>query len=226
MPAVTLAELRTRVRQASDLESAAGFVTDVEMTGIINRACWALDGKLHTTWEDYFATVLNVTLSGTAYTLPADFYKLLFIDVNGGGSGGGWGELREYALAERNLYRNSRDTSARGNRYRIFGKSLTLLPGLAAPTQAVLAYYPQVAPLVLDSDTRDYPNGWEEWAVQKAALVCLVKEERDTSGVERLLALEEERIASEAPERVAQPLHAVDVEEFTLEDGVAPWRRQ
>lgn len=223
MALVTLAQLRARVREAADLEAAAGFITEAQLTGIVNRACWALDDKLHATWADYYCTTLEVQLSGSAYALPEDFYKLLFLDVRG--SDGCWGPLRQYKLVERNVYRNSTDKRVEGQRYRILGKTLTLLPGLASPASAVLAYYPQVAPLVLDTDTRDYPNAWEEWAVLWAALVCVTKEERDTSGLEKLLAREEERILAAAPDRDAEPMEAVDAEGLREGYGIAPWRR-
>jgi hypothetical protein len=223
MGLVTLAQLRSRVREAADLEASAGFISEAQLTGIINRACWALDSQLHRTWEDYFCTTLEVTLSGTSYALPADFYKLLFLDVRGSDSQ--WRPLGQYKLAERNLLRNATEKRVECNRYRILGKTLTLLPGLTAPTPAVLAYYPQVAPLVLETDTRDYPNGWEEWAVLWGALVCLVKEERDTTGLEKLLAREQERIALDAPDRDAEPMGPVDVEAQQWGEGIASWRR-
>jgi hypothetical protein len=55
--------------------------------------------------------------------------------------------------------------------------------------------------LVVAGDTVDFPQQWEEWAVVHAGIKCLVKAERDTSGLAQRLALEDQRISALAPKR-------------------------
>lgn len=227
MPTVTLTELRTRVRKHADMESST-FVTDDELTGYLNRALWALDDKLHTLWEDYYAAEVEVSLSGTSHTLPEDFYKLVGVDVRQGG-GGDWVGLKPYALAERNAMRNLRQARPEEQRYRIQGtRTLHFLPGFSGATTAIISYYPQRAALVDDGDSVEYPHGWEEWAVLQAAIVCLTKEERDTTAKEKLLALENARVEASAPVRdVVEPFRVVDTESGAdcPRGGPAPWRK-
>jgi hypothetical protein len=223
--ATTLAQMRTRVRELADMQDST-FVTDSELAGYLNRALWALDDLLHNTWEDYYAVEETVTFSGTSYTLPSDFYRLIAVDVRG--STGAWVGLTQYNVADRNLYRNSTLTTPEAQAYRLSGRrSLLFLPGFSGNVDARLIYYAQQPALALDSDTRDYPNGWEEWAILKAAIVCLGKEERDATHLERMLAMEDSRIRDAAPQRELAPVTVADVETASADlSEYGPTRRR
>lgn len=209
MGVATLASMMERVRQLADLEDGGAFIADAELIGHINRACWQLDDILQGTWEGYFTKEVPVTLSGTSHALPADFYKLVGVDIRG--SRGEWVALRQYAEASRNSYRNARPGYAEDVRYQLRAASLAFLPGFASPTEAFLLYYPQLPAMVAPTDSRDYPNGWEQWAVIQAAILCLTKEERDTGPLERLLALEDKRVRDAAPVRNMEQLTISDI---------------
>ena len=228
MGVVTLAELKTRVRELSDLEDDLGFVDDSELVGHINRSLWALDDLLHKTWADYFVQEVNVTLGGPTHSLPADHYKLVAVDVRDTDTV--WYDLKPYMLAERNALRNiTTPVLARSVKYRLMNNALRFLPDMPAGTQGVITYYPQQPALTLAGDTRDYPNGWEQWACLQAAIILLTKEERDTGALEALLARETARIEASAPIRDEAPVSFVesnDVGGVALNaDGIARWRR-
>jgi hypothetical protein len=228
MAVVTLAELRTRVRVLADLEDDSEFVDDLELKGHINRSLWALDDLLHKTWADYFVVEFPTAFSGTSYPLPEDFYKLVAVDVRRTDST--WTDLKPYMLAERNTLRNlTTPVTVDAVKYRILGAELKFLPAMPANTQAILTYYPQMGALVNDADTRDYPNGWEQWACLQTAVILLTKEERDTSALEMLLARETARIEASAPIRDEAPVAFVesnDVGGVALNaDGISRWRR-
>jgi hypothetical protein len=210
VPTITLLELRERVRDAADMADT-DFVSDEELNRHINNALWALDDKLHRTWEDYYSEELSTTVTGNTHPLGVNFYKLVGIEVRQGGTGD-WVQLKPYSHAERSLYRNLNTTRPEENRYRIRGTGvLHFLPGFSAATPAIITYYSQRTALEDDADDVEYPGGWEEWAVLKAAINCMAKEERDTAALEKLFALEDQRVS--------------DVESGDSGAGIARWRR-
>lgn len=226
MEVVTLAQLKQRVRELADLEDDSAFVDDAELTGHINRALWALDDLLHKTWADYFAVEVPVTMVGGTHALPADFYKLVAVDVQTTSSI--WVDLKPYMLAERNTLRNlTLPVLAESVKYRVMGRSLRLLPDMPAGTPALITYYPQQPSLTLDADTRGYDNGWEQWACLQAAIVVMTKEERDTSNLDKLLAMETARIEASAPIRDEAPVAFVESGDVGAlnADGISRWRR-
>jgi len=225
MGTVTLLELKRRVRELADLEDDAEFVDDAELVGHLNRSLWSLDDLLHKTWADYYVEELAVTFSGPSHLLPGNLYKLVAVDVK---SGNTWHDLKPYSLAERNTLRNAMGpVNPEGVKYRLMGNSLRFLPDMPANTSALITYYPQQPALVEDGDTRDYPNGWEQYACLMAAIVLLTKEERDASALERMLAAEKARIEESAPLRDEAPVSFSEPTEnasgFTA-DGIARWR--
>lgn len=225
MATVTLAQMATRVRQTADLEVDGGFISAAELNGHINRACWALDDMLHATWEGYFTKEVAVNLSGGSHLLPTDFYKLVGVDVKN--VGGYWFTLQPFAESSRAAMRNRASGPAEGTFYQVRSGTLVLLPALAETVQAMIVYYPQMPALVLDTDTRNYPNGWEQWAVLQAAMLCLAKEERDSTAVEKLWALEDKRIRDSAPMRQMQQPGLNDTESLLPRvDGVGRWGRR
>lgn len=197
MAVVTLADLSTRVRQAADMEKST-FIKADELRGIINRALTALDDMLYDTWTDHRLVILPFTFTADTYTLPTDFYRLRTLDVRWAGR---WKGLAPFMHAERNALRNATGVAPDACRYQLHNlRQLRLLPGFrGAQVPAEVAYYPQRAPLVLDTDTAEFPNGWEEWAVLSAAIVCKTKEERDPGTLVSLLGLEAARLEKAAP---------------------------
>lgn len=199
MPAVTLAELRTRVLQAADLEGSS-FVTTAELNVMVNGSVDALYDLLVGVWEDYFAKDIAVTLTGTSFVLPVDFYKLGGLD--GVGSDSRWFPVQEAPWAERNRWRNLQGARPEDVRYTLRGNTLQFLPGFG--TQSVtgsLSYIPLRPRLVGDTDSVDFPQQWEEWAVIHAGLKCLTKAERDLTGLDYRMKMEDARIAKIAPKR-------------------------
>lgn len=212
MPTTTLAELRERVRLKVDMVGS-DFVEDPELDGMINRAIFALDDKLHESRKDYFLVEEDVTLSGQSHELPPAFYKLVGVDVQS--SNGDWVALHPFEWGERNALRNLRNARPEEMRYRLLGGTdgvqvLSFLPGFSAPAAARLSYYPQRESLINPTDAVTYPQAWEEWAVLRAAIEARTKEERDTASLVGLLRLEEARINTSVPVRdVVEPVRMV-----------------
>ncbi len=151
-PKMTLAELRTAARQRADMVHSQ-FVSDDELTSYVNASYFELyDLLVQKYGNDYFVSESSFPLvSGTAkYGLPADFYKLLGVDLQVSGGDDGYVSLRPFTMAERN-----RHASAAGNwlgvsslRYRISGNDLWFTPTPDGGQQVRLWYVPRLARLI------------------------------------------------------------------------------
>lgn len=199
---VTLGALRTSSKQRADMENS-GFIGDPEWNAMINKSAQKLYDKLTTVFEDYYQKQVQLTVgaASSVQPCPADFYKLIAMDevvsgtvstdattglliLNGKGV-----PVLPYNLQERNSYVTP-------------GSSRTL----------IMSYVPALAPMVLDADTFDGINGWEEFIIVDAARNAGIKEETDVSELVRDLGDIAKRIEDCAPNRDAgQPIKMVDV---------------
>lgn len=220
MTAVTLTTLRARARARAD-QPVAGFVADsaTELDSWINEGVQILHEKLVAAYgSDYVETSSAFTCSGSSdLTLPADFFKLLGVDIN---LQSGVVALQPYMRAERNAYRNS-SNGFRRPRYKLSGATtLRLLPAPSSGTTGTIWYSPTAAILVAGSDAVNFPNGWERYVVAYAAQSMVMKEEGDTRPLDALIDGMNKEIQSIIDNRDAgAPLHAVDVDVSDID----PW---
>lgn len=181
----TLAQLKTEVRQQSDQENS-DFISDAELTTYINSAYGEYNDLLISRYEDIFTQETDLTITtGNVMTLPTNFIKLRGVDFNS--TSDGPFSLRHYNFNERNKYDNLNVLF--GDRYsrvyRVIGEEIHILPANAATGTYTVHYIPAFTPLVLDTDTVNGWNGWEEYIVVDAAIRVLQKEESDTSDLQR-----------------------------------------
>lgn len=189
-PQMTLAEIRTAARQRADM-TASQFVTDAEFNSYINSSLAELYDLLVTSYgNDYYATTANITtVTGQdRYALPADFFKLLGVDLAIQGTAGSanatYVSLRPFNMTERNRYTTASVQTWVGVtniRYRLSANSLWLTPTPQNGQSLRLWYVPRVIPLVNDADVADGVSGWLEYVVVDAAVKALQKEESDVS---------------------------------------------
>lgn len=200
MPEVALSELMVRAREHADQEDST-FVTDDALKRWLNKSLDALYGRVVTLWEDYYLTRLDTSLTGDAYALPSDFFKLVNIKVRA--STGKFVRLTKCTAAEEDDYLSVAGLPPEGVRYRVEGeRTMRLFPGYGSTeVDAKLAYIPLRTQLVDDDDTFSAPQGWEEWAVLDTAVRMVTKAEQDTGGLLRLQLAEEARLLREAPKR-------------------------
>jgi len=120
--------------------------------------------------------------------------------------------LLRFQFQERNAYRNA-STYFGSNypRYRIEGTNVRFYPAPSDGTTATLWYIPSAAELSGDSDSVNYPSGWEEYIVVDAAIKMRVKEESPID--ELMLAKNEQRrrIEEAAEHRDGQPDRVSDM---------------
>lgn len=200
--ATTLAQLTARAQQESDNVNS-GFISTTgapsEWTNYINQSFAEIYGLTAQVYgAEYFVVDPPYSFStdgiNDKFSLPADFFKLLGVDVLYGGTNQ-WVSLNQFNIPERNKF------------------SAINTPIPAAGQTVRLLYVPRFTPL---TSTQDLPdalsmNGWDEYIVVDAAMKALGKEEGD---VTLLMARKQaliDRINAEAENRdAANPATIVD----------------
>ena len=202
----TLAQFKTRAREASDQEGSL-FVSDSELTTYINSSAQELYDLLVSSFTDLYTT-LSASQTPTvtaAITLPADFYKLRGVDYQISTSE--WVDVQQFSFQER----NNNNSLAFGSfnrltdvRYRLTGSSILLTPEDKALNSTFRIWYvPVMSELVDDTDTFNGINGWEQYIVIDAAIKMLNKEESDSSNLVLQKKQLKERIETMAQNRDA-----------------------
>ncbi len=233
MAAVTLATLRAKVRERADMTGSL-FITDTadSLDGWINEGAQKLH-NLHVLafGEDYVekSSVLTTANGTTDYTLPADFFRLLGVELPISGQ---QRSLKRYNRAERNVYQGSLSGYSQMSlpRYKLSKGVLRLLP---APTgvlvgkiwyspllQVIKADLSVINTLVDAADTINFENGAERYIIKYAARIAMSKQESDVRDITAELAKEEQDLQLLIAERdVSEPLSAVDIEATDFD----PW---
>ncbi len=185
MSTMTLAQLKTAVRQRADMEHTQ-FVSDAELTSYINQSYFELyDLLIQKYGNDYYvADPYSITTDGThdKYALPDDFYKLLGVDLALANSLDSFITIRPFNWSDRNRYAvpNFQNFYGVTNlRYRIQNNKIWLTPKPQAGQTIRINYVPRMTELVDDSDVVDGISGWTEYIIIDAAIKCLQKEESD-----------------------------------------------
>ncbi len=184
---MTLLELQTAVRQRADMVNST-FISDSELTSYINQSYFELYDLIVTKYGNnyYAAQPYQFTTDGTNqfYDLPANFYKLLGVDLALSNSQDSFVTLKPFNFIERNRYSVPNFQSFYGvtnMRYRIQDDQLWLNPLPAAGQLIQLWYVPVMVTLSAPTDTVQGVSGWTEYIIVDAAIKCLQKEESDVS---------------------------------------------
>lgn len=186
------------------------FWTDSEITTYINQGYAELyDILIQAYGNEYFASPFQFTTVGSneqLYPLPANFYKLLGVDLQVTSNPQSWITLRKFEFTERNKYWLANQYAYYGItnlRYRVVGQNLWITP---VPTQSQVMqvwYIPTVVYLSAPTDTMDGISGWETYVIIDAAIKCMTKEESDVGALELEKAALLKRILSAAEDRDA-----------------------
>lgn len=221
---MTLSELETAVRERADMVNST-FVSQHELQGYINQSAFELYDLLIQKYGDnyyvadpfQFVTQFNQAF----YNLPADFYKLLGVDLQISPSEpASWVTLKPFNFIERNRYAVPNFQSFYGVtnlRYRLQADKLWLNPVPQANQYIQIWYVPRMQTLSNPSDTLQGVSGWTEYVIIDAAIKCLQKEESDVSVlmaqkqamIQRIESAAENRDAG-SPATVADSRNAFD----------------
>lgn len=193
---ITLATMRTNVRQRADMVSSL-FVTDAEVNGYIQESYKELYDLITEAYEDYNLSNSSFTISsGNTASLPATLYKIRGLDDMSDASNPR--TVRRYMFHERNDYgladRLSLSSDYSDVLYTTSGSTLYIVPSDRAARAYRIWFVPLPTVPAIDSDTIDAINGWAEYITIDAAIKCKIKEESDTAALERAKKNAYERI--------------------------------
>ncbi len=171
----TLTNLIADVRQRTNMENST-FVTDVEITEILNQELALLHGRMTMAeGQPHFrsSTSISVTVGTSTYSLPADFWRVMrmvsLIE-------GVYRDMNPFMEGERASLLNAQSgtsTMLNGPMYRLAGDNIEILPATQAFT-ATLYYVRSTPRLSAGSDTTDGFNGYEIAAVPVVASAAAV----------------------------------------------------
>lgn len=208
MTAVSSTTLIADARRYADQRQST-FFTDSEVRRIINQQIAEYyDLLVSVRGHEYYATSDEITLSAgtTAYSLPADFYQMLSVDLV-------WAsDDREPIPAlnhQQDIHRYlNRDDWARysGKAYRLRGPQIDFYPTPNAAATVEIHYVP--LPTLFEDEGGpadfDFVNGWEKLVTLGAAIEMLEIEEAGTgSRLHSLYDRQYERIKQMAADRDA-----------------------
>jgi len=218
----TLTNMILSVRRRANIESQVGFITDAEITEYLNYCLSDLyDQLVQAGGQPWYRAANTFVTSGnaSAYPLPADFYRMVSVDIQLGG--GLVISARPYMEAERNRFKWFYQGYFAGRPvfYRMLGNNINFIPTPTGAYSITLNYYPVFAALVGGSTTFDGVNGWEEWAIWKAAAYCKAKGDEDAGYCEAQVSRLQERIDALAAQRDAE--NPERVHDTTA--GLYPW---
>jgi hypothetical protein len=199
--------------------SATSFITETELTGLVNRKIRELyDMLVAARGSDYFATEDTIAIvSGTSrYDLPADFYELSSLTLEWSSNDHELlfpvGSVRERIHHEGVLPQNCWSRySPKG--YRLRASQLEFLPVPTGSVTCRMQYVPVFVALVADADTFDGINGWEKMVTLGVAMEMRAIEKRPSSDLASMYGEQLARIETMKSERDAEaPKEVVDVQ--------------
>lgn len=188
---VTIADIKRRARQRADMERS-GFVSDAEVLDMINESYAELFDLLVMAFGNYFITeyTLNLVVGTSSYAVPADFYKLVTLDM--AVSSNQYTTVFPYNELERNA-----TLSTTGD----VPNATVRMRYISAPTR-----------FTQDTDTIDCVAGWESLLITDVAIMMMDKEESDTDRLEKRRMREYQRIQQMAQNRdITMPGRITDV---------------
>lgn len=152
-PKMNLGQLRVAARQRADMVNST-FVTEAELNSYINASYFELyDLLVQKYGDDYYVEQYSFQLQGnqTRYDLPANFFKLLGVDLQISDGPDGYVSLRPFTLAERNRYSTANVQTWIGVtnlRYRLSGNKLWFTPSPNMGQTIRIWYVPRLRELV------------------------------------------------------------------------------
>lgn len=190
----TLGNLRLEAQQRINKENSQ-FYTVQEWNSMLSQSYKELyDILIQKFGDDYFLAnpytyttsgVVDSTTQQSTYPLPADFYKLMRVEVAlNPNDPNSWITLREFQAIQANLYNFPNVYTFYGItnlRYRLWGENLVIVPIPSAGQTIRILYSPRPNQLIQDTDFVNGVSGWEEYIVVDSCIKALVKEESDPS---------------------------------------------
>jgi hypothetical protein len=208
---VTLGAMRNAARQRANqetLDQAQALVTDVELNGIINngaRHVYRLLVRARSGFYRKDPPQAIATVSGTsAYALASDFLEIISVDWQF--SATEVEAIYPYEEPERNRFKRAPGwIRTYPTSYQLQGNKINFVPTPTAVYAVSVNYVPTYSDLVNDADTFDGIEGYEEYAICKAAAyLCYKDDNAETAQAhESQAAMIENEVKTMAPNRSA-----------------------
>lgn len=215
----TLLELRTRMYNRFD-EGQQNYVTVAEANTLLNEGAahlhnWIVNSAEFYIWSE---AIIPLAKNQMDYPLPANFYKSLKVFWLGG-----LGSVFRYEPMNRIMPEEFRGASTGlssifnecDSGYMIMGNLIRIMPAPSISGMIALWYAPTYTPMVLDTDSPSISvaPGWEEFVVNHAVINCRIKEESDTTQLERRQAVITKMIEEALINRdMGRHQHVVDID--------------
>lgn len=211
----TLAYLRSRTRFYIDEPVQANF-KDTDINASINESQQDVIAEIVQVDEEYFVngTPTTIQMDGVSerFSLAADFYKMVRLEYQNTGQ-----RIPFFTFREKNSYGENivpfSNVGAFGTMTQayILGSFVGFNPLQTDPTVVVQYWYAPIAPdMVSDSDTTIIPRLWTELLAIQAAIDCRIKDEDDTTALERKYTAKLTRLIKNARQRQQQnPKHVI-----------------
>jgi hypothetical protein len=169
---VTLLQLRTRIREATDTENDPHKGNDY-LDDIINSEATELHGALVQIDEDIVneKTQTIITTGTDTYQVASDHLRHKSLEYET--ASGYWEPLRLVSFKDRLCYQ---DTSGYAVAYRLVGAKLVLYPTPTTGQTYRHVYIPTQATLTQDTDTIDGLNGFDDLLVWKCSMRVALRE--------------------------------------------------
>lgn len=232
---VTTADLRARVLRDTGFDGDA-FADLPGLTDDILRTARAFQDELYSSGQLYYrsSTTITTVVNQGVYTLPADFYKVKLVSVQG--RGGTWGRAQQI---DQDDVPDALNAGVNGYSDEFYGYLLGGAFGVT-PTEVIewlptpmfarpfrVDYFPSAVFSISGGEytLRSHGNGWEEYIVADVAARLIEREEGDPSACLRRKAEALDRIKRMAPTRDAsQPTRITQTADF-YGSARNPWDR-
>jgi hypothetical protein len=222
----SLLDLRTRFYNRFD-EGATNYISVAEANSLLNEGGehlhnWIVNEGEYYIWKE---TPIPMVAGQSDYPLPTDFLKILKVfgtmaypTVSGSPALRPLDRLmpEEYRGLSMGAFQGPYPAIAQC--YMLMGNTLRIMPvPMATTPQIVLWYAPQYTPLVVDTDLTSLSQfaAAEEFIINQAVIAARLKEESDTSQLERRQGAIMSMIQSTMTNRdMGRHQHVVDVDGY------------
>ena len=173
---IAVSELQTICRDRTDNQNSS-FITDDELLRYINTSYKELYNKLLKANSTYFMTetTINLVANQSAYTLPADFYKVQGVDIISTTT-----EkitAKPYSFENRNRQNYIRNQTSQFYWYIIQGDEIRFIPTPQLATSATLFYIPVTPTITAGTDTITSVNGGYQFLIADVCRRIAIKAE-------------------------------------------------
>lgn len=216
----TVTNILLDARRHADAEtpsSTTDFTPDAELLRYLNAAYRRFIDIVASSGDGAISLLLKSSVTASPYTIPADFYRVVALDMTNAMGDTPWRRVKPFTFSERNRY-----TDPNFPRYRIENNVIVLEPATAAPQQLQLWYVGNAGTLG-SSDSINTINGWDDYLAWDVALQIMAKDERDPSVAMQMRAEARDRIEQACADLEAVDTHVISLVERQAEEMFDLW---